>query len=205
MSVSLPGIALMGGGLLLTFSAVEDVEGGPIGAVRALLTGNLPTSGAQKSTSVSNALQSVIGQVQAQAAGKAAGNAVGAIQATGDRGKVISTAQTYLGVPYRFGGASRSGVDCSGLVMLAYASIGVKLPHKASLQAAKGVRISRSEIQQADLVAWGAPGNYPHIALAMDQDTVIVAPHTGSHVMYQKLWQKKVPGFGYPDIYRILK
>jgi len=207
IGLSLSGVVLMGGGLLLVYSGIEDPDGGPVGVLRDVLSGKLPTPGKQIGTAVAGAVAGA-GSTVGGALGGASGGlgTAGAIAAAGGaRAKIISTAQSYLGVPYRLGSASRSGVDCSGLVLLAYQSVGISLPHKASLQAAKGRRIDRSQIKPGDLVAWGAPGNYPHIALAMNADQVIVAPHTGTVVQYQKLWEKKVPGFGYPTIIRILE
>lgn len=208
--LSLPGLTLTAGGLVLAYSGVQDVS--PVDTVRSILSGKLPTPGAQTATAaayIGSTLTSA-GTTAGAAAGSI-GSAVGvgataaAAAAGGARSKIIATAQSYLGVRYRLGGASRTGVDCSGLVLLAYKSVGISLPHKASLQAALGRRIDRSAVKPGDLVAWGAPGNYPHIALAMNATQVIVAPHTGTVVQYQTLWEKKVPGFGYPTIVRILE
>jgi cell wall-associated NlpC family hydrolase len=195
VGLSLPGLVLMAGGLVLAYSGLNDPEGGPVQVVKDVLGGKTPTPGVQKKTATGF-----------EAAGSAVGAAAGVAAASGSRAKILQVAKSYLGVKYVFGGMSRSGVDCSGLVAIAYRDgAGVSLPHKASAQASRGRRIDRSQILPGDLVAWGAPGNYPHIALALNGDQVIVAPHTGTVVQYQKLWEKKVPGFGYPDIYRILK
>lgn len=197
--LSLPGLALMGAGVVLTYSGLNDPVGGPVGVVRDVLRGKTPTPGVQTITGVGAAV-----------AGAAAGGArAGAAAVTGGgsttRARILSVARSYLGVPYRLGGASRSGIDCSGLVLVAYRDgAGIALPHRATLQAARGRRVDRSQIQPGDLVAWGVPGNYPHIALAVDADTIIVASTWGKPVQYQRLWERKVPGFGYPDIIRIL-
>lgn len=191
--LSLPGLAFVGAGLLFTYSGLNDPVGGPAGALRDILSGKTPTPTVQKITP------------SYQPAGVGVAGAVGAAAASAGRGSIISVAKTYLGVMYRLGGASRKGIDCSGLVLVAYRDgAGIKLPHKATLQMARGRRISRAELLPGDLVGWGVPGNYPHIALAIDQNTVIVASTWGKPVMYQTLWQKKVPGFGYPDIVRVI-
>lgn len=193
----------MSGGLVLGYAALNDPPGGPVGVVKSVLLGKVPDRGVQKITPGRQLGETVGGLIGGTGSG--VGNAVGNAVANGSRGSIIATAKTYLGVKYVWGGASRRGVDCSGLVLLAYKSVGISLPHKASLQMGKGRRISRAEVKPGDLVGWGAPGNYPHIALALNADQVIVAPHTGTVVQVQKLWQKAVPGFGYPDIVRILK
>jgi cell wall-associated NlpC family hydrolase len=113
--------------------------------------------------------------------------------------------QDYLGVPYVWAGASKRGIDCSGLVLVAYrdgAGISCLIWLRRRWHAAGASRSTRSS--PGDLIGWGVPGNYPHIALAVSGDRVIVAPHTGAVVRYEALYEKKVPGFGYPDAVRIL-
>lgn len=187
--VSLAGLVMVAAGGVLAYAGVNDPVGGPVGVVSDILQGRTPTP----------QLRSIDG------GGAALGSAVAGAVATGSRAAIIAVAKSYLGTPYFLGGASHRGIDCSGLVLVAYRDgAGISLPHKATLQAARGRRIPREQLAPADLVAWGVPGNYPHIALAVDANTVIVAPSWGKPVQYQPLWERKVPGFGYPDIIRIL-
>lgn len=207
--LSLSGLGLMAGGLVLGYAGLNDPPGGPVGVLKDILSGKTPTPGIQLVTPAINAgvqVGNVVGGTNSvTGAGAAAGAAISGAVASGSRGQILSVARSYLGVKYVFGGASRKGVDCSGLVLIAYRDgAGIKLPHRATSQAGRGRRITRAQVLPGDLVAWGVPGNYPHIALAIDADQIIVAPHTGTVVQYQKLWQKAVPGFGYPDIIRIL-
>jgi hypothetical protein len=53
---------------------------------------------------------------------------------TAVRAEIVSTARTWLGVPYHWGGSGRAGIDCSGLVMVVFAQFGVPLKHNAQLQ-----------------------------------------------------------------------
>lgn len=197
----------MGAGLVLTYSGLNDPVGGPVGVVRDVLQGRTPTPGIQTITAALGAdvgagLIAGAKAIQPGGGSGASGSAGGA----GVRSRVLAVARSYLGVPYSLGGASRRGIDCSGLVLVAYRDgAGIALPHRATLQAARGRRVDRSQVLPGDLVAWGVPGNYPHIALAVSTDQVIVASTWGKPVQYQTLWERKVPGFGYPDIIRILE
>lgn len=191
--LSLAGLGMLTAGAVLAYSGINDPVGGPVGVVTAVLQGKTPTP--QVPTVVG-------GGGGAAAAGKFA---AGVTPTFGSAASVLQVARSYLGVPYRLGGASRSGIDCSGLVLVAYRDgAGINLPHRATLQAARGQRVSRDQVRAADLVAWGVPGNYPHIALALDHDSVIEAPTWGIPTRISRLWERKVPGFGYPDIIRIL-
>lgn len=65
---------------------------------------------------------------------------------------VVRTAYAYRGTPYRWGGASRGGFDCSGFTSYLYHRKGVSLPHSASGQFNMGKHVSRGEMKPGDLV-----------------------------------------------------
>ena len=88
-----------------------------------------------------------------------------------------SIALQYLGVPYRWGGASPSGFDCSGLVMYVYAQLGISLPHYTVAQWNAGVPISSPA--PGDLVFFNGLG---HVGIYIGGGRFVNAPHTGSVV-----------------------
>lgn len=72
--------------------------------------------------------------------------------ATGSVSKVIQTAHSYLGTPYRYGGTSRSGIDCSGLLCTSFEAVGVKIPRTSDQQAEFGKEIQLDELLPGDMV-----------------------------------------------------
>lgn len=70
---------------------------------------------------------------------------------TGLRGPV-QMALSFLGAPYRLGGMSRRGIDCAGLVRVAYQTLGFTLPPTAAGQFEEGVEVSLGELQPGDLL-----------------------------------------------------
>lgn len=66
--------------------------------------------------------------------------------------KVIETAKSYRGTPYRYGGTTRSGIDCSALNYHAYASIGIQLPRTSEAQSKLGKKVNGKSLQRGDLV-----------------------------------------------------
>jgi peptidoglycan DL-endopeptidase CwlO len=94
-------------------------------------------------------------------------------------GGVVGIAMQYLGVPYRWGGASPSGFDCSGLVMYVYAQVGVSLPHSSYAQYGMGSPVSRDQLQPGDLVFFDGLG---HVGIYVGGGNFIHAPHTGDVV-----------------------
>jgi len=73
-------------------------------------------------------------------------------RASGNTSKVIQTAQSYLGTPYRYGGNTRSGIDCSGLLCASFETAGLKLPRSSNEQAEFGQEVSINEIAPGDMV-----------------------------------------------------
>jgi len=104
-----------------------------------------------------------------------------------ERRKVMRVARGLRGIPYVYGGASRSGFDCSGLTMYVYKRIGISLSHGATDQARRGEQVSLRRLKPGDLVFYGGPGYYGHVAIYAGHGRIIEAPHTGAVVSYAKL------------------
>ena len=68
------------------------------------------------------------------------------------RSAIVDYAYSFLGTPYVYGGASRSGTDCSGLTMQLFGYYGISLGHGCVSQYYASQPISRSELQPGDLV-----------------------------------------------------
>ena len=66
--------------------------------------------------------------------------------------KTIRTAKSYHGTKYKYGGNSKSGIDCSGLMCRAYESVDIHLPRTSSAQSTSGKRIYIGEVREGDLL-----------------------------------------------------
>lgn len=108
----------------------------------------------------------------------------------------FAKAKEYIGVPYVFGGESKSGVDCSGLTLKAWEAAGVNLPHSSRSQYAVSTKISKSELQVGDLVFFY--GRRSHVGLYAGNGMVLHAPRPGKSVTYIKMSYMPVNGYGRP-------
>ncbi len=99
--------------------------------------------------------------------------------------RVAALATRYLGIPYRWGGASPStGFDCSGFVMYLYAKVGVSLPHNAAAQYGNGQPVSRANVAPGDLVFFDGLG---HNGIYLGGGRFIHSPHSGDVVKISSL------------------
>ncbi|MCU1494895.1 MAG: hypothetical protein JWO62_2659 [Acidimicrobiaceae bacterium] len=121
--------------------------------------------------------------------------------------QAVRSAESYLGVPYVWGGANSRGVDCSGLTLLAWASAGVSLSHSAWYQYGESQHIPLSQIEPGDLVFYWFPndGSDPvtHVAMYVGSgpygaQTLIQAPETGETVSYVSMYYYGLVGVGRP-------
>ncbi len=109
---------------------------------------------------------------------KIPGNSVG-VQA-------LRWALTKRGDPYVWGGAGPNVFDCSGLVMWAYAQIGISLPHFTGAQWNSGVHISRSQLQPGDLVFFFA--DISHVGMYIGNGLMVDASTFGQPVHVQPIF-----------------
>jgi peptidoglycan DL-endopeptidase RipA len=107
---------------------------------------------------------------------------------------VIQRAGSQIGVPYSWGGgnaagkskgidrgANTVGFDCSGLILYAFAGVGIKLPHYSGAQYDLGRKIPSSQMRRGDVIFYG-PGGSQHVTLYLGNNQMLEAPYTGSHV-----------------------
>ena len=88
------------------------------------------------------------------------------------------------GVPYVWGGASPSGFDCSGLVMWAYAQVGISLPHYTGSLWNVGTHVSVDQLEPGDLVFFHGES---HVGMYIGGGQFVQAPHTGDVVKVSSL------------------
>lgn len=93
------------------------------------------------------------------------------------RGRVIEVALGWIGVPYSYGGNSRKGVDCSGLVCIAFEEgAGIKLPRSSAEQAARCKQIKRENARPGDLIFFTnkrGGGRINHVAIYLGDERVV--------------------------------
>ena len=65
---------------------------------------------------------------------------------------VIKTARTYQGTPYKMGGTNKSGMDCSGLMLVSFRTGGVELPRTSKEQSTQGKDVPLTALQPGDMV-----------------------------------------------------
>ena len=97
---------------------------------------------------------------------------------------VIEVAARYVGVPYRSGGTTPEGFDCSGFTSYVYAQLGVTIPRVSSAQQAAGTVVSRADALPGDLIF--SPG---HIGIYAGGDTQIDSPRPGKTIQFRAIWQ----------------
>jgi len=107
---------------------------------------------------------------------------------------VIKRAGSQMGVPYSWGGGNAAGpstgidsgsntvgFDCSGLILYAFAGVGIKLPHYSGSQYELGRKIPSSQMRRGDVIFYG-PGGSQHVTLYLGNGQMLEAPFTGSQV-----------------------
>jgi hypothetical protein len=117
------------------------------------------------------------------------------------RAGIISKAQTYIGVRYRYGQSSEKGFDCSGFVRYIYGNFGFDLPHSSYIQYRMSRRIDKTQAQPGDLVFFVTRGNgASHVGIYLGNNQFIHSPGAGRTVSIDSLgaayYKTHLYGFG---------
>jgi cell wall-associated NlpC family hydrolase len=111
---------------------------------------------------------------------------------------ITATAEKYKGVPYKFGGTSPKGFDCSGFVMYVFDKHGVKLPRTADKQFEKGRLVAYKNLQAGDLVFFTTyEKGASHCGIYVGKDKFIHASSSKGVMvsgLSEKYWKDKYLG-----------
>ena len=104
--------------------------------------------------------------------------------------QIVAKAKQYLGVPYKYGGSSPSGFDCSGFVYYVYRSLGINISRTQATMYGQGRPISKSELQPGDLVFFQNTykAGISHVGIYVGDGKFIHSPHSGEVVSYANLY-----------------
>jgi Cell wall-associated hydrolases (invasion-associated proteins) len=157
----------------------------PLDGLQARLAAQDADLAAKKST-----IQAQMSQLQKLrlAAYGSSGQAVGNLRPVacpveyyGDKGSIAAKkACSLIGKPYIWGAAGPSGYDCSGLTLVAWASVGVTLGHYTKWQWSESRPVSRANARPGDLVFYYS--DLHHMAMYVGGGWMVHAPHTGDYV-----------------------
>jgi murein DD-endopeptidase len=102
--------------------------------------------------------------------------------------EVTVRAIALIGTPYRYGGSTPAGFDCSGLVQYVYSGVGYKLPRTAQEQFDASKPIDLRELVPGDLLFFRTSGRrISHVAIYAGENRFIHAPTTGRRVELRPL------------------
>ena len=103
--------------------------------------------------------------------------------------EILSKAQSYLGSPYVYGGASPSGFDCSGFVYYVYGTFGISVGRTPAAQASAGTQVDKASLQVGDIVLFAGTGGsgITHAGIYAGNGQFIHSPNSRSTVSYSDL------------------
>jgi len=110
---------------------------------------------------------------------------------------VLAIASRYFGVPYRYGGTTPAGFDCSGFTRYVFHQVGVSLPRTANAQMGATRRVSRSSARAGDLVFFVSGGHAYHVGIFAGGNMMYDSPKPGRTVGKHVIWTSAVV-FGRP-------
>lgn len=101
--------------------------------------------------------------------------------------QAAAVALNQVGVPYRYGGNSRNGFDCSGLVQYSYSQVGIQVPRTTGQLWHSTTPVPRRELRVGDLLFFTFEGKMSHVGMYIGDKRFVHAPSSGKHVSVASL------------------
>lgn len=101
--------------------------------------------------------------------------------------QAAAVAARQIGIPYRYGGSTPRGFDCSGLVQYAYQRAGKAMPRTTAQLWAGTYPVNRDDIQVGDLLFFRIDGKMSHVGMYLGDNRFVHAPSTGKVVSIANL------------------
>lgn len=105
----------------------------------------------------------------------------------------------WMGTRYRFGGATKDGIDCSAFTQTLFLSLyGITLPRTAREQYDFSKKVSRTELKEGDLVFFNTIGGVSHVGMYLQNNKFVHASTGGVTIsdLYDEYWSRKFIGVG---------
>jgi len=104
--------------------------------------------------------------------------------------EVADLAQQYVGSPYRWGGTSPAGFDCTGFVLWVYSQFGVAMPHNEAGELASGAPVASDDLQPGDILVFANTyrRGLSHAGIYLGDGRFVHAADESHGVMVSNLW-----------------
>jgi LysM repeat protein len=109
-----------------------------------------------------------------------------------ERSLFVRVVKTFLGVPYKLGGSTLKGIDCSALVKKIYEIFNIQLPRTTREQITIGKKVEKDQLEEGDLVFFKRRGNNAHVGIYIGDNQFI---HASSRNKEVKIDQMDIPYF----------
>ena len=114
--------------------------------------------------------------------------------------KMFEFIDDWYGTPYRLGGTTKKGVDCSAFSQFLFASVyGFSIPRTAREQYNLTSRISRTELKEGDLIFFNTRGGVSHVGVYLQNNKFVHVSTSGGVVIsdiFDEYWVRRFVGVG---------
>ncbi len=104
--------------------------------------------------------------------------------------RLVKIAASERGTPYRYGGSTPRGFDCSGFTRWVYARAGKRLPRTSAAQAAATRNIPRRAARRGDLIFFHSGGRVYHVGIYAGRGRLWHSPRPGQGVRLDRIWSR---------------